>query len=225
MCPEAPMTTTRTTDLRDRDSAAPAKTRPRRHDTNREPVVIPAAGETAHDPVPFPTMQIALVVGNPKAASRTSRVAQAVGAAVAAGLPGDTATEVIELAEIGGRLFDWGDAEATALSATVAAADVVVVACPTYKATYTGLLKAFLDRYGSNGLAGVTAVAVMVGAAPIHALAPETYLRPLLVELGASVPSRALYVLESQLDDLAAVVDAWAATAVPLITAVAGRNG
>jgi len=32
------------------------------------------------------------------------------------------------------------------------------------KASYTGMLKAFFDRYGNNGLAGVTAVPVMTGA-------------------------------------------------------------
>jgi FMN reductase len=169
-------------------------------------------------------MQIVLVVGNPKAASRTRRVAEAVGAAIAAGLPGEPTVTVIELADVAGRLFDWEATDVAELNATVAGADVVVTACPTYKATYTGLLKAFLDRYGSNGLAGVTAVPVMVGAAPIHALAPEVYLRPLLVELGASVPSRGLYVLESQLDELASVVDAWAVAAVPLIAAVVERS-
>jgi FMN reductase len=106
--------------------------------------------------------------------------------------------------------------------AGVAAADVLVAASPTYKATYTGLLKAFLDRYGNNGLAGVTAVPLMVGAAPIHALAPELHLRPLLIELGASVPSRGLYVMEQQLEDLGGVVAKWAETAVPLIAKVVG---
>jgi FMN reductase len=168
-------------------------------------------------------MQIALVVGNPKAASRTRRVAEAVGAAIAAGIPGDHGVQVVELADVASRLFDWGDAGLADLTAAVAGSDVVVTACPTYKATYTGLLKAFLDRYGSNGLAGVAAVPVMVGAAPIHALATEVHLRPLLVELGASVPSRGLYVLESQLEGLDTLVDAWAATAVPLIAGVAGR--
>jgi FMN reductase len=169
-------------------------------------------------------MQIVLVVGNPKVASRTRHVAEAIGAAIAAGLPDHPEIQVIELAEVAGQLFDWGDATVAGLNATVAGADVVVTACPTYKATFTGMLKAFLDRYGSNGLAGVTAVPVMVGASPIHALAPEVHLRPLLVELGASVPSRGLYVLESQLDDLDTVVKAWAAAAVPLIAAVAGRT-
>ena len=43
-------------------------------------------------------------------------------------------------------------------------ADLVVVASPTYKATYTGLLKLFLDRFaGGTGLRGV-AVPLMLGA-------------------------------------------------------------
>jgi FMN reductase len=77
------------------------------------------------------------------------------------------------------------------------------------------MLKAFFDRYGSNGLAGVTAVPVMTGAWAGHLLAAEVHLRPLLVELGASVPTRALYVTEPQLPELGTVVAAWAETAIP----------
>ena len=94
----------------------------------------------------------------------------------------------------------------------------MVVASPTYKASYTGLLKAFFDRYGNDGLAGTVAVAVMTGAAPVHALSVEVHLRPLLVELGASVPARGLYVTEGQMEDLDPVVAAWAGSARPLLT-------
>jgi FMN reductase len=167
-------------------------------------------------------MRIAIVVGNPKAKSRTLTAASAVADSVAAALPGPVEIMTVDLAEVAGRLFDWGDAGVAELNASVAASDVLIAASPTYKATYTGLLKAFLDRYGNNGLAGVTAVPLMVGAGPVHALAPEVHLRPLLVELGASVPSRALYVMETQFDDLGTVVDAWAETAHPLITAAVG---
>ena len=167
-------------------------------------------------------MRIAVVVGNPKAQSRTLTAANAVAASIAAGFPGTPEVLEVDLAEVAGRLFDWGDQGVAELNASVAAADVLVAASPTYKATYTGLLKAFLDRYGNNGLAGVTAVPLMVGAAPIHALAPEVHLRPLLVELGACVPSRGLYVTEDQFADLAPVVDAWAATALPLLAAGVG---
>jgi FMN reductase len=161
-------------------------------------------------------MRIAVVTGNPKPASRTHGVALAVAAAL--GSP----SLVVDLAEHAARLFDWADAELSALTASVAAADVVVVASPTYKAAYTGMLKAFLDRYGSNGLAGVVAVPVMTGGWAGHSLAVEVHLRPVLVELGASVPSRGLYVTEPELATLEATVAKWAGTAVPLIRTAAG---
>ena len=44
----------------------------------------------------------------------------------------------------------------------------------------------------------------MLGAGPAHALAPELSLRPVLTEIGASVPVRALYLLDSSYDDPAA---------------------
>ena len=80
------------------------------------------------------------------------------------------------------------------------------------------MLKTFLDRYGSNGLAGVVAVPVMTGGWPGHLLAVEVHLRPVLVELGATVPARGRYVTEPELPELDTVVAKWAATATPLIT-------
>jgi FMN reductase len=47
----------------------------------------------------------------------------------------------------------------------------------------------------------------MLGAGPGHALAPELHLRPLLAELGGTVPGRALYVVDSQYDDITAYAD------------------
>jgi FMN reductase len=161
---------------------------------------------------------IAVVTGNPKPASRTHNVALAVADVVAAALKEPAGRLAIDLADHASRLFDWSDPELTRLTSEVAAADVAIFASPTYKASYTGLLKAFLDRYGNNGLAGVTAVGVMTGGWPGHLLAVEVHLRPVLVELGASVPSRGLYVTEPELPDLDKAVARWAEAAVPLIT-------
>lgn len=153
-------------------------------------------------------MRLAIVVGNPKPQSRTLGVAEAVADAIA-GVVDITERTVIDLADVAGQLFEWPNEELTKLNAAVADSDVVVVASPTYKATYTGLLKAFLDRYPSNGLGGVVAVPVMTGAAPEHAMAPDTHLRPLLVELGASVPTRSLFVVVSQIARLDQIVADW----------------
>jgi FMN reductase len=162
-------------------------------------------------------MSIAVVVGNPKPGSRTLRVALAVAEALGKRLGDTDEKRVIDLAEVATKLFDYPSPEVDELLAAVAGSDLIIAASPTYKATYTGLLKVFFDRYGNNGLAGSTAVPLMTGAAPIHALATEVHLRPLLVELGAATPTRGLYVTEDQFDDLDTVIEKWADTAAPLL--------
>jgi FMN reductase len=170
-------------------------------------------------------MTIGIVVGNPKAQSRTRAVAEAVAtaAAEAAGVGADDRV-VVELAELGPRLFDWSATDVRAAVDAVAGCSLLVVASPTYKAAYTGLLKSFLDWYGTTGLSGVTTIPVMVGAGAAHALAVEVHLRPVLLEIGATLPTRGLYVREDELDDLGPVLDAWLVEAAgPLRASLAPR--
>ena len=155
----------------------------------------------------------AVVVGNPKPQSRT--LAAAVH--VARDLTGAEPDLVVDLATLGPVLLDWKDPAVADLVAEVGGADLVIVASPTFKGTYTGLLKLFLDRFAVDGLRGV-AVPMMLGAGAQHALAPELSLRPVLTEIGATVPSRALYVLDTKYDDPGAYID-WLAVARPRITA------
>jgi FMN reductase len=152
--------------------------------------------------------QTTVVVGNPKAGSRTRRLAEEVADQVGARLGGGDRS-VIELAEHTGVLFDWSSPVVAGLVDQVLAADVVVVASPTFKGTYTGLLKVFLDRFGAGALAGTPTVPVMTGGSPTHALAVEHALRPLLVEIGASTPTKGLYVTEAEIEDPAVPVKAW----------------
>lgn len=143
------------------------------------------------------SLRSAVVVGNPKAGSRTHQAA----VRLAAELTGTPPDLTVDLAVFGPRLLDWADAEIAETVEQIRGVDLLVVASPTYKATYTGLLKVFLDRFPNNGLDGVVAVPLMLGAGPGHALAPEAYLRPVLTELGAQIPARALYILDSAFDD------------------------
>ncbi|MFC0534093.1 NADPH-dependent FMN reductase [Phytohabitans kaempferiae] len=153
-------------------------------------------------------MKISVVVGNPKPQSRTRRIAEVLADAVAE-VTGATEHQVFDLADLAASMFQWPSDELDRCTAAVAGSDLVVIASPTFKATYTGLLKAFLDRYPTDGLAGVVAIPVMSGGSPAHSMAPDAYLRPLLVELGASVPTRSLYVTMAQLSELDATVKSW----------------
>jgi FMN reductase len=162
-----------------------------------------------------------VVVGNPKPRSRTRAAAEVV----AERLTGAAPDRVIDVVDLGAGLLRWGDPEVGDAVAAVRAAEVAVVASPTYKATYTGLLKLFLDQIGTGDLAGVVAVPLMLGGGPAHALAPELLLKPVLVELGATAPTRGLYLLDSTWDD-PAPLEAWLAAARPQVSAArAVRRG
>ncbi|GGD05580.1 NADPH-dependent FMN reductase [Nocardioides daphniae] len=160
------------------------------------------------------TPRTVVLVGNPKPASRTLDAALLVARA----LDGEPDL-VVDLATWGPRLLDWSDAEVSELVAQVSAAKLLVVASPTYKASFTGLLKVFLDRVAGDGLAGTVAVPLMLSAAPRHAMAAETFLRPVLTELGATVPGAALSVVDKAYDDPAAY-EAWLAAVRPVVAAL-----
>ncbi|GAA3676677.1 NAD(P)H-dependent oxidoreductase [Arthrobacter ginkgonis] len=161
---------------------------------------------------------ITVLVGNPKPASRTLRVCRAVAERIATAVPRPVVNE-IDLADHAPRLFAWPDEGMAELSRLVAESDVVVVGSPTYKGTYTGMLKAFLDRYPKLGLDGVVAVPVMTGADLSHYLGPDVHLRSLLVELGACAPSPALYFTVPRMAELELVLDDWAARSLPHLAA------
>jgi FMN reductase len=155
-------------------------------------------------------VRIVAVVGNPRPASRTHGLARTLAAELAHVLPGATPGEA-DLAALGPRVFDQSDADASAAVRLVLAADILVVASPTYKATYSGLLKVFLDRLATGSLAGKAAVPVLLGGAPNHQLAVDVHFTPLLLELGAAVPVRGLFVLESEVESFPDFAAKWAA--------------
>lgn len=157
---------------------------------------------------------VVAVSGNPRAGSRTLGAARAAAERLAALAGADpAAVEVVDLATLAGELLAPAHPGADAALARLASADLAVIATPVYKASYTGVLKAFLDLYGADGLAGVVAVPLVVSGSPAHALAGEVHLRPVLVELGAVVPARSLTLTEGQLGDLDPALDAWLARA------------
>jgi FMN reductase len=166
-------------------------------------------------------MRICVLVGNPKAGSRTLAAAESLAGRLAAA--GDD-VQVVDLALHASEVFAWPSENMDTLMKQVATTDVLIVASPTYKASYTGLLKSFLDRYGAFGLRGVRAVPVMTGADRGHAMAPDVNLRPLLTELAASVPTQSLYIETPKMGALDEIIDGWVQSNAHLLTGVANAQ-
>lgn len=155
-------------------------------------------------------MNFTVVVGNPKPESRTLGVALAAAEALADSLSLPAGPTIVDLSVLARRLLLPEPCAAVEDAADqVLSADLLLVASPTFKGTYSGLLKVFLDRLPYKGLTDTTALPLLVMNSPLHAMAVGVHLCPLLAELGASVPAPGLAVLESELDRLDQVLGQW----------------
>ena len=142
---------------------------------------------------------IVVVSGNPRAGSRTSTLATAVGTALGG------ASTVIEVGALGPGLLTPGDEATAAAVAAVREAEVLVVATPTYKGSYTGVLKVLLDQLPAAALAGKRAVPVVTAGVVLQQRASVS-----IDELGATVLP-ALPVVEADLPDSEALAGKYAA--------------
>lgn len=64
-------------------------------------------------------------------------------------------------------------------------ADAVIIATPIFKASYSGLLKSFLDLLPQFGLAGKSVLPLATGGTVAHVLSLDYALRPVLQSMGA----------------------------------------
>ncbi|MEU1885910.1 NAD(P)H-dependent oxidoreductase [Micromonospora rifamycinica] len=176
-------------------------------------------------------VETTLLLGSPRAGSRTAgiavRLVDELSLALAAEGVELAGPDVVDLADIGAGLPLRASRSVPLGPETERALDLVrrpgllVVVSPTFKGTYTGLLKLFLDMLPLDGLAGCVGVGAMTAGWAKHRGAGDQYLRPLLQELGAVVPVPCLSILEEEFEDVPEVVAAWSRRWAPALGAVA----
>jgi FMN reductase len=99
---------------------------------------------------------------------------------------------LVELTDLSadGLLGRADDADVAAAVAAASEASVLVLASPVYRATVSGALKAFLDRFPAGALAGTAVVLAATAAVPEHYLSLDTSGRALVASLdGWTVPT------------------------------------
>ena len=153
---------------------------------------------------------IVTLAGSPSASSRTLALARHVG-----GLIGQRGHEV---ASISVRDLDPVDlvharVDSPAIRDAIALierADAVVVSTPVYKASFSGVLKSFLDLLPQFGLAGKVVLPLATGGTIAHVLAIDYALRPVLASLGAQHIVNGLFLLDTTIEhaDVGVRIDA-----------------
>ena len=144
----------------------------------------------------MPSTTAVAISGSPRAPSKSKTLAQALLDALARG---GCETRLIDLATLPAEalLARSSAPEVDDAIAAVGDARVVVAATPTYRALYTGLLKAFFDLMPQGHLAGKLCVPVQTAGVRDHALAVEYGLRPLFVSLDG-LPLAGIYATDDE---------------------------
>ncbi|MCC7599320.1 NADPH-dependent FMN reductase [Janthinobacterium sp. FW305-129] len=144
-------------------------------------------------------MSILLLGGSPQLPSSSSRLLLHIGEQLALQGHSYAQLHVRDLPAHALLLADYDDAAIARAVRAVADADAIVIATPIYKASYTGLLKAFLDLLPQDGLAGKLVLPLATGGGHAHTLALDYALRPVLHALGAKQVFTSIYANAQQL--------------------------
>jgi FMN reductase len=144
-------------------------------------------------------MNVLLLGGSPSAPSTTWRLLQLLGERLAALGHRTLALQVRELPAAALLRADCDDPALREALATVLDADAVVVGTPVYKASFSGVLKTFLDLLPQDGLAGKLVLPLATGGSQSHMLALDYALRPVLASLGPRHILPSIYATSEQL--------------------------
>lgn len=114
----------------------------------------------------------------------------------------DTEIEVVELREYAHDITDhllsgFPNDHLRPVLEQVDAADGLILATPTFTASYSGLFKSFIDLVEPDSVQGKPVLLAATGGTERHSLVLEHALRPLLVYLRAVVVPTAVYAASS----------------------------
>lgn len=140
------------------------------------------------------------ITGSPTPSSRSTALMRAALASLAPVAGTVNEIDVRSLPAAALLHADFADPRIVDALAQVAAADLVLVATPIYKAACSGLLKSFLDLLPQDGLRGKTVLPLATGGSPAHLLALDYSLKPVLGALGARHILDGVYATDAQFD-------------------------
>ena len=87
-------------------------------------------------------------------------------------------------------------------NAAIAAAHAIVVMTPVYKASFSGILKTYLDLIPEKGLQDKTILPLAIGGSLGHLLSIEYALKPVLSVLGANQILDSIFIHDQQVKRL-----------------------
>ncbi|MFQ6403861.1 FMN reductase [Methylophilus sp. 'Pure River'] len=149
-------------------------------------------------------LKVTAVSGSYKLPSRTAALVEAITQQLGKQLPIDL--HLIELNEISSSLVASYDPKALPLKVqkdiqAIETADLLVVATPVYRASYTGLFKHLFDLVDYEALVNVPVLLAATGGSERHALIIDHELRPLFSFFQALTLPIGVYATEADFEN------------------------
>ncbi len=94
----------------------------------------------------------------------------------------------------------FGSPAITEANRMVEEAAAVIIASPVYKASYTGVLKSYIDLLPQKGLEGKLIAPLFIGGTLAHLLSIDYSLKPVLASMGAKHYVSSVYATDSQIE-------------------------
>jgi FMN reductase len=142
---------------------------------------------------------VVAIAGSPSHPSRTSAVLKYAKTVLASE---DLQTDLIVVRHFPAEDLLFAKFDSPAIKeaqAKLEQASGVIIATPVYKASYTGVLKAFLDLLSPGTLSGKVVLPIATGGTLAHLLAIDYALKPLIATLGARFVLGGVYLLDTQI--------------------------
>ncbi|MEB0139005.1 MULTISPECIES: NADPH-dependent FMN reductase [unclassified Undibacterium] len=143
-------------------------------------------------------MSILLLSGSPAAVSRSHRLLQHIGDKLQLLGQQCVSLQVRDLPAQALLHADFSNLELLAAQRLLAQAEAIVIATHIYKASFSGLLKTFLDLLPQDGLDGKLILPIATGGSQSHMLALDYGLRPVLATLAARQVLPAIYATDAE---------------------------
>ncbi|REE82718.1 FMN reductase [Paenibacillus taihuensis] len=101
-------------------------------------------------------------------------------------------------------LARWDSPAIIEANKRITEADAIIIASPVYKASFTGVLKTYLDLLPQTGLEGKVILPLFIGGTIAHLLTIDYALKPVLSALYAKHVTSGVYAVDSQVKKLEA---------------------
>ena len=145
-------------------------------------------------------VQAVIINGNHKKASRLTGIHQYVEDYLEEAEISSASIFVHELPAEDLITANFASEEIAKANKKVADAEIVFILTPIFKASYTGILKTYLDLIPQKGLENKKIVPIAIGGSIGHLLAVEYALKPVLSVLGATEILNTVFVLDQQVE-------------------------